>query len=280
MSNRSTILERPAHAYERDVVRPLEQVTGISRETIGVVEHGKVSYPLFAATIDAPDTLQTPPEVLITAGVHGDEVAGVFAALRLLEASLRDRQFPCRFTVLPCINPSGLQRRTLETTAGENLNRLFGTGAVTPEVRIVEQYLARRRTRFLAAIDLHEISPKYHGEGFSSADNPREMYLYETAADPHRRVGRRVMQSLAKRFAVCRWPTIYHDDNSAGVVEYPEACRNAVYAERTTLDAFLNGRYTDHTFTTETPMGWPLEKRIAAQVEFVQGLVEAILGRQ
>ena len=81
-----------------------------------------------------------------------------------------------------------------------------------------------------------------------------------------RRIGRALINVLPPSFEVCRWPFIYKDCNDEGVVSYPEACKNAIYAQQTTFDAYLNARFTSHSFTLETPMGWPLEKRVQAHL--------------
>ncbi len=168
--------------------------------------------------------------------------------------------------VLPCINPSGFELDTLETADGANLNRLFGIDSPQPEVVAVESWLERLGQPFVATFDLHEVFARYRGEGFVESDNPRACYLYETQADTARRFGRAMIDALPPSFEVCRWPLIYKDRNVNGVISYPEACKNPVYAERTSLDAYLNSRFTDHSFTLETPMGWSLEKRIQAHL--------------
>ena len=46
-------------------------------------------------------------EILMTGGVHGDEPAGVEAVLSFLEGPVED--YLDEFTVVPCVNPSGLE---------------------------------------------------------------------------------------------------------------------------------------------------------------------------
>jgi len=171
-----------------------------------------------------------------------------------------------QFAVLPCVNPSGFELGTLETADGADLNRLFGIGSPQPEIVSVESWLRQLQQRSVATFDLHEISPDYRGEGFVESDNPHACYLYEIQSDRARRIGRALINALPPSFEVCRWPFIYKDCNDEGVVSYPEACKNAIYAQQTTFDAYLNARFTSHSFTLETPMGWPLEKRVQAHL--------------
>ena len=79
-----------------------------------------------------------------------------------------------------------------------------------------------------------------------------------------------MIDAVPPEMGVCRWPLIYEDRNDDGVVAYPEACRNAIYAEQTTFDAYLATRFTSHSFTLETPMGWPLEKRVQAHLIWLE----------
>jgi murein peptide amidase A len=274
--NRSLLADARRHAgsrlslpqrrsFAREVVARVQRLNGIATTTIGSAVYGARSYPIPACVAPgkgAPDR----PWILISAGVHGDEVAGVFAALEFLERRSRRLAPWFQIAVLPCINPSGFELDTLETADGANLNRLFATDSTQPEVVAVDSWLKQLQRRFVSTFDLHEVLSSYRGEGFVESDNPRACYLYETQADRARRIGRAMIDALPPSFEVCRWPLIYKDRNDNGVISYPEACKNPIYAERTTLDAYLNSRFTSHSFTLETPMGWPLEKRVQAHL--------------
>jgi hypothetical protein len=65
-------------------------------------------------------------------------------------------------------------------------------------------------------------------------------------------------------------PTIYNDINQAGVISYPEACRNPIYARGTSFEGFLSRRYTGHAFTLETPTGWSLSDRVNTHLTFLK----------
>jgi hypothetical protein len=252
-------------SFDREVVARVQHLNGITKTTIGTAVHGKRSYPLLACVAQSPG-FPDRPWILVSAGVHGDEIAGVYAAITFLETRTRSVVPWFQIAVLPCVNPSGFELDTLETASGANLNRLFGTDNPPPEVVAVDSWLDRSGRRFVATFDLHEACSTYRGEGFEPPDNPRACYLYETQANRTRRFGRAMIDALPPSHEVCRWPFIYKDRNDNGVISYPEACRNPIYAERTTLDAFLNSRFTNHSFTLETPMDWPLEKRVGTHM--------------
>jgi succinylglutamate desuccinylase len=208
--------------------------------------------------------------VLISGGIHGDECAGVYAALRVLESVQREFEHRFQFVIFPCVNPSGFDRTTLLTASGVNLNRIFGTDSDQTEVRAIETWLRTHRPRFEMTFDLHEVRPDYVGEGYAERDNPRGAYLYELASDGSPRFGRAMIEGLPPQIAVCDWPTIYHDVNDRGVVSYPQDARNVVYAKGRTFDSFLNSRYTGHSFTLETPTGWPLETRVDTHLSWIR----------
>ncbi len=108
------------------------------------------------------------PVVTLSAGVHGDEPAGVWALLSLVRDGLLDPRFAYR--LWPCLNPTGFAAGTRANAEGRDVNRSFGGGGRTPEAKAV--ITADRDRRFALTIDLHE---DHEADGF---------YLYETAVPP------------------------------------------------------------------------------------------------
>ena len=105
------------------------------------------------------------PVVTISAGVHGDEPAGVWALLSLVADGLLDPRFAYR--LWPCFNPTGFAAGTRVNAEGTDVNRSFGRGGSSPEAKAI--LTANRDRRFELSIDLHE---DHEAMGF---------YLYETA---------------------------------------------------------------------------------------------------
>lgn len=138
------------------------------------------------ACIGAPRTLLCAdfgdahaPAVALAAGVHGDEPAGPWAALALVERGELDSRYAYR--VWPCTNPSGYLAGTRENAEGVDVNRSFGRGGQTPEARAV--VTANRDRKFALSLDLHE---DCDAEGF---------YLYEYGEGD---LGRRVIDAVAQ----------------------------------------------------------------------------------
>lgn len=90
--------------------------------------------------------------VAIAAGIHGDEPAGPWALLSLVEDGLLDSRFSYR--LWPCTNPSGMRAHTRENAEGVDVNRTFGRGGQSPESRAI--LTANRDRKFALSIDLHE----------------------------------------------------------------------------------------------------------------------------
>jgi hypothetical protein len=263
--------------FAQEVESKVGLLHGYNVERIASVTYGDATWPILC--VRSARWSVGRPTVLISGGVHGDEPAGVHAALAFLATAQREFDEVVQFAVFPCVNPSGFDADTLETASGANLNRLFGLNSSQPEVRAIEDWLRAQAQRFRMTFDLHEVSPDYVGEGFVQKDNPRAAYLYETVNDGSERVGRSMIDALPPNRPVCDWPTIYDDLNQAGVISYPEGGRNKIYAEGTSFDSFLSKRYTGHSFTLETPTGWSLSDRVDTHVTFMKTALRDLMAK-
>ena len=110
------------------------------------------------------------PVVHLSAGMHGDEPAGVWALFSLIRDGLLDPRFSYR--IWPCFNPTGFDAGTRVNVEGIDVNRSFGRGGRTPEAKAI--LTANRDRTFALAIDLHE---DHEAEGF---------YLYESGDSARR----------------------------------------------------------------------------------------------
>jgi murein peptide amidase A len=233
---------------------------------------GAAKLPLFAFVVG-----KTGPNVLLSGAVHGDEPAGALALLEFFEKEASGYAGKFRFFVFPVVNPTGFVADRAEGSLGDNINRSFSKGSKTPEALFVMKQLAAWKERFAFAIDLHEIPPYWEGEGSKKEDNPHDAYLYETRAEKSGRIGRKMIDGLPKDITVCQWPVIYGDTAAKGLISYPEANRNPYYAAGTSLDAFVYDQYSAHTFTAETPTGWPVERRIRAHLSWLRTALDHYL---
>jgi protein MpaA len=111
------------------------------------------------ACVNAPRTLlcaelgdPSLPAVALAAGVHGDEPAGPWALLDLVESRSLDAGFSYR--IWPCTNPTGFEAGTRQSADGIDVNRSFGRGGQSPEAKAI--LTANRDRKFVLSVDLHE----------------------------------------------------------------------------------------------------------------------------
>lgn len=268
-------------SFKQDVLDRLSHLSGdrFNVELVDVREPRSNFCPLYCVTTVRDknrDKNRGRKEVLISAGIHGEEPAGVYALLKFLEEDVQDFLDDYRFMVFPCINPFGFEHNHRFSPAGLNINRQFGIKTVCREANAVVMTLVQKmgRDRFICTIDLHETDPNFVGEGFKPEDNPKGFYMWEVCPDRGLRIGDRVIESIEEVVPVCKWDSIYKDKNSGGVIWYPEGCGNPVYAQGTTLEAYLNANYTSQSFTLETPCGWHMNQRIFAHRAALRKILE------
>lgn len=142
------------------------------------------------ACVGAPRTLlvaecgpHDAPVVALSAGMHGDEPAAVFALLELAQKHLLPKHFAYR--VWPCINPTGFDARTRTNAENVDINRTFGRGGSSPESKAI--IMANRDRKFALAIDMHEDDET--AGGYAYAYRGAEALLPEgisaVTPDPH-----------------------------------------------------------------------------------------------
>lgn len=239
-----------------DIVRRVEALSQpyVHRRVLGEVE----GYPIFGLTLSSgPES----PTVLIIGGTHGDEPAGVEAALAFLGRDHSPWLGALRFEVIPCFNPYGYVHNTRHNRQDVDINWAFLRDDV-PEVEMFRRLVEGRR--FEAAIDLHE---DWESPGY---------YLYEL-----RRGAALIGPDLVRRVsAVCPVntnPCIEGAEARAGVV-YPDL--DAEVARRGEgIPIVLFQRYTDHLLTSETPTGEAMDRRVQAHLIALETVIDAHVGR-
>jgi protein MpaA len=137
------------------------------------IECGKAESALLC--VDAGDPAM--PAIAIAAGVHGDEPAGPWTLLELIETGALDPSFCYR--IWPCVNASGFIAGTRENADGVDVNRTFDGVGGSREASAV--LATNRGLKFALSLDLHE---DYDAVGF---------YCYEYGGGE---IGRRVVAAL------------------------------------------------------------------------------------
>lgn len=155
----TTNYARPQTLPHRSLETLLAQVPDRSRQIrTDVLGHFEVdgepySIPRFVFRGDPSE--QPALKLAIFAGVHGDEIAGVFAAIDFLGLLAAQPALARAYHihVYPICNPTGVEDRTRESRTGRDLNREFWRGSEQPEVRLLETEI--RQQRFDGLVSLH-----------------------------------------------------------------------------------------------------------------------------
>lgn len=254
-------MKGPASSPVRDYAALVERVRALRAHGWNVSETGEVcGKPLLTAERSCGSDQ---PQVLLVGGIHGDEPAGVEAAVRWMESGLADR-WPVDWLVLPCANPCGwlVDRRT--ASANHDLNRSFNLAECCAEIQVIRAALAGRRFRF--SMDFHE-----------DCDAPG-YYLCEIKARPPF-AGEQVIAAVESVLPIWDVPTLDGRKVAArGCVRRSSVSHASLHRRRLWPLEFHLLRYnTTHTFCSETPLSFPMEQRVNAHHAALEAALNAII---
>lgn len=224
------------------------------------------------------------PWAFISAGVHGDEPAGVQAVLRLLQESYQHTRW--NFVIIPCVNPIGYERNIREGSEFQDINRNFHDSEDwSPENKAVLKYLSQGPYNYKFTMDLHETrkQEKPLHEYPPNARHPDGFYMWEMCPKNISRVGPRIINDVKEYVPICSWSKVWGDTMNDGVI-YPEGCVGELYSEAHTFQKYMYDNYSQHSFTTETYSGQyiadsngeNLEDRVNAQLAAIRTALNAI----
>jgi len=188
----------------------------------------------------------------VSAGIHGDEPAGVLALLLWMEG-LRPNQFRVPFFLIPILNPWGLVENSRRDRAGNDLNRIWNRKG-HPLRRTIDRHLQGHRLS--AAITLHE---DYDATG---------IYLYELLHRGRKPLGGDLLAAPAGVLPLEQRKKI--EGSRVGWPGWICRKKTPLHLVDTLPEAlYLHQNHADHTFTFETPSERDLEKRVCAQLKFL-----------
>lgn len=197
----------------------------------------------------------------VSAGVHGDECAPVWALLDWVASRpLILREKPA--ILFPCLNPAGLIGNTRHDGTGVDLNRSFADTS-HPVIAAWQQAVSGRR--FDASIHLHE---DYDATG---------IYLYELTRNES--LGDQLL--FACEAHLIRDPAAVIDGSdfqkgllvrTTGIEQVVEEQLGGGYPEAIVL--FL--KHAEVSYTFETPSEADLFRRIAAHRAFLEAVAEGM----
>lgn len=140
----------------REALAPLQKPKSpLLHTTLGQWSVGADAYALDQYLFVGPRGGGDYFRVGIFAGIHGDETAGVLAAVRFLHELTKNPEIARGYEiyVYPLCNPTGYEDGTRHSRSGRDLNREFWVGSREHEVVLLEQQI--RTLRFDGIISLH-----------------------------------------------------------------------------------------------------------------------------
>jgi len=251
-----TILFKPK-AY----VARLEEVAKAHRWTIKYLSKcGDVTRPWLQRTATLGPAA---PSLYLSSGIHGDEISGPMALLKML----RERDFfeDFNITIFPILNPDGLAQNVRVNADGIDLNRDYKN---TKSAEITSHIEALKTLgKFDAAMMLHE---DFEGTG---------AYLFELNDALDSSLGTRIITAMGQHVPIDQRPEIDDFPSRNGIIS-----RREILAKRGNLEdrpewpeaIYLSVHHTQVSYTTETPKPFPLEHRIEAQIAAVKTLMGAL----
>jgi len=214
----------------------------------GHVRDSEKENHLWAVTCPAAGKAEK--NVLITAGIHGNEPAGVEAALSLIEEIAADPTLYPNITlrILPILNPWGWQRDQRFNGAGKDLNRDFASFE-TPEARIIKEWLQGKS--FDLIVNIHE-DPRAGG-----------YYIYQYGR-PDQALCRQIISQIRQNGLPIEnnvsMMLLRTDD---GLIDAPMwGLRYMRLTGQLSLDNYCRFHHTTEVYTLESPATRPLEERI------------------
>lgn len=224
-----------------EVVQRVEALSGIDVRVLGDIQ----GLPVLCASVGRRDAAV----VYINGGTHGDEPAGVEAALAFLERGWQRWADGVRFDVIPCLCPWSYVHNARLNVQQVDVNWAFLRDDV-PEIDILKRFIAGRV--FEAAIDLHE---DWESDGF---------YLYELFRD-RKPIGQAMVGQVAQICPLNTNAEIEGEVAVNGVIHPNMDVAKRKRGEGIPIALYQRG-YTGHLVTTESPTTHPMSIRVAAHL--------------
>ena len=238
------------HANVVDRIRALD-TPSIKTDLLGTSE----GYPIHCVSLRRSKSERW---ILVIGGTHGDEPAGVEAALACLERGMEEESTSLNIAVIPCLNPHGYVHETRTTRAGIDLNWAFDQIHV-PEIEIIHRFVDGRR--FEAVIDFHE---DWESPGY---------YLYELRRDVPA-MGHEIVRAVEPVCPINTDPIIEGDPANAGVI-HPDIDDGRLKDRGEAIPINLYKRHTNHLITSETPTARPMSERVQAHLNALAAVTAA-----
>lgn len=235
---------------EREFSSVVERIRVLCNVSLRVLDE-VAGYPVYAVETE-PHGQEERPSVYINAGTHGDEPAGVEAALTFLESAVDRWSRHFRVVVVPCLCPYAWVRNQRHNAQDVDINRAFLREDVA-EIACVKRVI--ENSPFRTVIDLHE---DWESPG---------CYLYEQCRGMS--IGRLLTDRVRDVCLVDDRDRIEGEDAVAGVIHPNMNAPKRRDGSGIPIALFRNG-HTDSMITAESPSGLALGVRVEAHLALIE----------
>ena len=192
-----------------------------------------------------------PVRALISAGIHGDEPAGVETICSFLESGrYKPHLDHWEIIILPCINPYGFENNTRENQDNKDLNRLFKVHSPPLEVQLAQSTI--KPSYFDLTIELHEDCDSHGYYLFQKSNKPDGLEL-----------GFKIIESVKGILPINLNGIIDNMIAEKGVIH---RIKNIDEMEWWPMASYSWAMNSGHCFTLETPTQLPLSTRVNAHL--------------
>ena len=239
-----------SHRDYNEVVKRVEAVPGLELQVLGEVD----GLPVLCASAGPRDV----PTIYVNGGTHGDEPAGVEAALVFLESGIGRWRDRVRFEVVPCLSPWAYIHNSRLNAQGVDINWAFLRDDVS-EVEVLKQFVEGKV--FAGVLDLHE---DWESPGF---------YLYEMFGE-RGPLGQAMVDAVAKVCPLNGNAEIEEEVAVNGVIHPNMEVAKRKRGEGIPIALYQRG-YTGHLVTAESPTEKDMDMRVSAHLAVLEVMVEA-----
>jgi len=234
----------------------------LSLQTIGEVRYDAFTAPLWCVTYK-PEAA-TAPRVLLTAGVHGNEPAGIISLLRFIE-NLAKGTSPysgIAFDIIPLVNPWGWVNDKRTNGKGLDINRDFASFKAK-ESEIIRDFTKSRT---------YDLILDHHEDG-----GAKGFYLYQIDNKEDALCKSIIAKQKALNFPVEQdeWMVILktHD----GIIKAPRWTLEFVRSvKQLSMANYFRLTRCARVYLFETPKQRPLDDRLAMYAAGVECLMESL----
>ncbi len=220
------------------------------------------------------------PTLMIVAGTHGDEVAGVEAAHKFWTNEAHKYLDQVNLVYYPCVNPDGFNAGTRLTAKGQDINREFYFETNVPEARQLILSMNRWGKSIDFLLHLHEDNPTSPMD-LGESDDPIGSYLYLHGVPNHTYpiAGRIIDNWQSSGHLVHHAKRLYGAEINAGVIHCTEDNQNLHLREAALLDRFVTNGEHCMSITVETLTTDDLKERVAMQYDAIETTIKILIKR-